>query len=1030
MLLAFSSCIVSEVDVDIYGESKDQKSVASKFTTTLSSQNSYVLLSDYSIIFAEFSRPVINITQDQFEFTNGTISNISKVNDTKFILEVSPELNKVFKIQTKAGLISSSDGKIAPQSNMLEMKRVAAARSLRAEKGLINTMDDNGTVNVKFVLDGILEEDVTVSYLVTGEAVYGVNHDARPDTVVIPKGSTEVQIPVQVYDIASGLDDTSLRISVYAVDSSGVGIDSWNYFTEISIENEEETSRRKFKSIFQPFDQNICGINLDDELICWGRNDNGFLGVGHNRRVKEPTNIDPGEKYLAVSNAYWSAYYLCGITLTNDLKCWGNDRIGDGIDHSDYATPTVIMPGTKFNQVVISRNSAYAITTTGDLYAWGENSSNYLGDNSSTDQLSPVLIDSGQKYKMVAARQSTTCGITDTDDLKCWGNNSNGMVGDGTTTNVNVPTIIDSGVKYQDIQFASGYSNHVCGLTTGGQVKCWGYNGNAYEAGHPSLSNVTSPYLVDSTDTYKSITVGEYNNCGITSFDKVKCWGSNWYGEQGNLDYNDSATPSFVDGDRDFKKVFFGGHDYSSYYYCGITTSDLVYCWGYNGEGQMGIGEQYDDGMYQVPTSRPVISIAMSLDYYDMMTCFLYDNYEMECAGYEDRASIASPLYKGTTFQKIGLPSGVSSVNNEDVKNIGRRNNSCFIDKENHLVCNGSSGIRRPSSHTTFKKVIGDCALSTDNLVYCWGNNTDNKFSLKSNPSYVSNPTVVLAGEKAKDFGYSNNDLCIITMSDQLKCFGGSYVADGEVVLGSQKFLKLISDSTYSYICAIESINGSLFCYGNNNNGRLGDGNTTDLTGFTHIDSGTGYKMIKISSRSGCGITLSNDLKCWGTGYIGTGSNETVQMPPTIIDSGQKYKFVSLFGGGSGFGNYCAITDNDKLKCWGRNNGGDVGDGTFSNRASPVGIDTSESYKDVWVEGSIVWALTTADELKMWGSNYFFTLPSTDRYINSPTSFFSSKEFSTILRNKCFISVDDELFCYDVASDETISSPDLHRLRF
>lgn len=322
-----------------------------------------------------------------------------------------------------------------------------------------------------------------------------------------------------------------------------------------------------------------CGITTTGSLMCWGRNDYGQLGDGTLRKKNSPVSIDPGTSFSKVSSSY---YHTCGITTTGTLKCWGRNNYGQlGNDsYVDTSSPIVIDSSNQYKQVSAGHAHTCGVTLSGDLRCWGNNNSSQLGDGTQTLRKLPITIDSPNLYSQVSAGGSYTCGITTTGTLKCWGYNLNGNLGDGTNISKSVPTVIDSGTSYTTV--FPGIAN-TCAITSTGTLKCWGANLSG-QLGNGATSSTNVPVIIDASVEYSQITVGEYHTCGITSTGQLRCWGNNTYGQVGvsNTSLN-ILTPIPFDSSVSYSAVSAGqSHN------CGLTTSGVLKCWGYNLHGQLG----------------------------------------------------------------------------------------------------------------------------------------------------------------------------------------------------------------------------------------------------------------------------------------------------------------------------------------------------------------------------------------------------------------------------------------------------------
>ena len=140
---------------------------------------------------------------------------------------------------------------------------------------------------------------------------------------------------------------------------------------------------------------------------------------------------------------------------------------------------------------------------------------------------------------------------------------------------------------------------------------------------------------------------------------------------------------------------------------------------------------------------------------------------------------------------------------------------------------------------------------------------------------------------------------------------------------------------------------------------------------------------VSAGSLHTCGVTGAGVLNCWGInndGQLGDGTT-TERNSPVVIDSGTSYSQISLGGYHT-----CGITTAGVLKCWGNNSYGQLGDGTTTQRNSPVVIDSGTSYSQTSTGATHNCGITTAGDLKCWGCNDYGQLgdgATTQR--NSPT---------------------------------------------
>lgn len=325
-----------------------------------------------------------------------------------------------------------------------------------------------------------------------------------------------------------------------------------------------------------------CGLVTDGYLKCWGENLEGQLGTGQRSTAESvPMMVDSTVKYSQVS---LGEKFGCGLTKAGAIKCWGkNDQgqLGIGTTTSSYG-PTLVDSGTVYAQVSSGKTHSCAVTTNGVLKCWGYNNNGQLGDGGTTRSLSPEVIDTGVTYASVSGGDNHTCGLTTDGVLKCWGLNSLGQLGDGTTTKRLIPTVIDLGVSYSVI-VAGG--THTCGITTIGVLKCWGYNLYG-KLGDGTQTQRLSPVVIDSGVSYKQVTIDTYSSCGLTTDGSVKCWGLNTSGQLGSGDQVNQLSPILIDSSTKYQSIASGVNGT-----CGVSTDGTLKCWGANLHGRFADGQ-------------------------------------------------------------------------------------------------------------------------------------------------------------------------------------------------------------------------------------------------------------------------------------------------------------------------------------------------------------------------------------------------------------------------------------------------------
>lgn len=279
----------------------------------------------------------------------------------------------------------------------------------------------------------------------------------------------------------------------------------------------------------------------------------------------------------------------CGIATTGDSYCWGakaSVHFTNGAPTADQLNtlPTRLAGGLQFHSIVAGGNFACGLTSAGAAYCWGYNSEGELGDGTTVDRAEPTPVAGGLTFASISAGGTHACGLTAAGAAYCWGLNSKGELGDGTTTARLTPTAVTGGLVFSAIQAGGGSNDHTCGLTSAGAVYCWG--ANAYgEIGDGTTADRLSPVPVTGGRVFHSLTAGGSTNCALTADGAAYCWGYNAQGELGDGTTTNRSTPVAVSGGLSFSLIDTGAASSNT---CAITTTGAAYCWGDNLSGALG----------------------------------------------------------------------------------------------------------------------------------------------------------------------------------------------------------------------------------------------------------------------------------------------------------------------------------------------------------------------------------------------------------------------------------------------------------
>jgi alpha-tubulin suppressor-like RCC1 family protein len=217
------------------------------------------------------------------------------------------------------------------------------------------------------------------------------------------------------------------------------------------------------------------------------------------------------------------------------------------------------------------------------VWAWGINSKGQLGDNTTSQRNSPVAVPGLTGVSAVAAGEQFSIALKSDGTVWAWGDNAHGQLGDGTTTERHVPVRVTGLTNV--VAIGAGY-DYAVALLNNGNIRAWGNNGDG-QLGDGSTTQRLTPVSATGLPSVSAIAVGHSHVLAIANNGDVWAWGNNINGQLGYPTglYQSQATPAQVPGIADIVAVGAGmGHSLA------IAEDGAVWAWGYNYYGQLGDG--------------------------------------------------------------------------------------------------------------------------------------------------------------------------------------------------------------------------------------------------------------------------------------------------------------------------------------------------------------------------------------------------------------------------------------------------------
>lgn len=574
------------------------------------------------------------------------------------------------------------------------------------------------------------------------------------------------------------------------------------------------------------------------------------------------------------------------------------------------------------------------------LAGWGFMNNYQLGNGPWQEYITRGPFYQKTVTNIAAAQNTKACALAD-GVLYCW---TAGIQNDVTNMQTSGALLGKSVTKV-----SANFSN-IC-VVASGKAYCWGSNSTGQLGkGTTGGTATTVPAEVSGGDlagkTIVDISVAPYHTCAIDDAGKVYCWGKNQFGQIGVGTQVNVLSPKAISGalaGRVVKEV-----STSSEGTCALDTTGFAYCWGMAGvTGTVGTGTNSPGPSMEFewfPVRVANNGIIAGKTYTTVSVtrngaCAVSEGVQY-CWGLIENGTVTSAMNAPRTVMN-GLPAGESVIETDEycVRMSGGRAYCHFYTYTSAgYVRMGGTDVA-PLSDSPVQEMDADSCIISQGQPWC-------------------HTGVGIGGQRVVSYDFYTPDKIAESPVD---------ISTGGLLEGKNVTL---ASGRGSHSCAVAD--DEMYCFGRNDSGQLGNGSTA-------IEEKRPVKVIGLPAGEIKGIVTGNgatcalvesQVYCWGygnNGFLGNGSWVS-SISPVKVD-GLSGKTINSITSGEDF--VCATDSNKVVYCWGRNDAGELGNGTTdsANAPAPVSALAGKNVTEIAASGNGACAVVDGVP-NCWGNNW------------------------------------------------------------
>jgi alpha-tubulin suppressor-like RCC1 family protein len=287
------------------------------------------------------------------------------------------------------------------------------------------------------------------------------------------------------------------------------------------------------------------------------------------------------------------------------------------------------------------------------------------------------------------------------------------------------------------------------------------------------------------------------------------------------------------------------------------------------------------------------------------------------------------------------------------------------------------------------------CGVSRDGLGYCWGNGSDGQLGNGTTIFDAKIPVAVLAPQgnpeplRFSSIAAGGGFSCGLTTDGKVFCWGqgdngrlGNNSLSGSslpvaIKLGNDLLRFSSVAAGYAHACAL-STTGGVLCWGVGSEGQLGNGTMFDSSvPVAVVQSGLGFDEVFSAVSAGfvhsCTVTNKGNAYCWGFGVNGRLGNNTPVNSTTPVrvlspqTDGKAVLFASISAGGL---HTCGTSTSGVVYCWGFGGFGQLGNNSLEDAPIPSAITAAQTRYDTVSVGFAHTCATSQAEVSCWGLGF------------------------------------------------------------